>query len=194
LLVRQHLTGYSRSFLIGDVIQPIPLESGQSKREHYEYQKNGSCALLLAVEPLTGWRLARVYPRRTAKEYTEFMQEVIQHFPTAIKIKIVQDNLNTHKPSSFYKHLEPQKAFMLSQKIQMCYTPKKASWLNIAELEFSALSKQCLDRRIGTFELFSSEVEAWVQARNQAQIKIHWQFSIDKARVKFKKKYEGLKT
>lgn len=181
-------------FLIGDVLQPIPMSEGQSKREHYEYEKNGSACVLLAFEAHTGRRFVKVFKQRTAKEYAEFMAYLEQQYPEAVSITIVQDNLNTHNEGSFYKWFEAQKAFELAQKYQFVFTPKKASWLNMAEIEFSALSKQCLDRRIGSIELLRSEVIAWVDARNQAGVTVNWQFSIEAAREKFSKKYYSVKT
>jgi DDE superfamily endonuclease len=137
-------------FLIGDVLQPIAMKEGQSKREDYQYEKHGSCAVLLAFEPHTGKRWVKVYAQRTAKEYTDFMQFLAKQFPNAEAITLVQDNLNTHQGGSFYKHLDPDTAFTLAQRFDWLYTPKHASWLNMAELEFSALSRQCLNRRIAS--------------------------------------------
>jgi DDE superfamily endonuclease len=181
-------------FLIGDVLQPIPMSEGQSKREHYEYEKNGSACVLLAFEAHTGKRFVKVFKQRTAKEYAEFMEYLEQQYLEAESITIVQDNLNTHTQGSFYKWFEAEKAFYLAHKYQFVFTPKKASWLNMAELEFSALSRQCLDRRIGSIELLTTEVVAWVDARNQAGVTVNWQFSIEAAREKFSNKYYSLKT
>jgi DDE superfamily endonuclease len=176
-------------FLIGDVLTPIPIEPGKVKREHYEYKKNGSCSLFIAVEPLTGKRFIKVYKQRTGKEYADFMQYVAEQYPKAKKIRIVQDNLSTHSANMFYAYLKPEIAFTLAQRFEMHYTPVKSSWLNMAEIELSALARQCLNRRIGTQERLESEVKVWVQARNKAEVKIKWQFSIADARDKFKNKY-----
>jgi len=110
-------------------------------------------------------------------------------YPHAKKIILIQDNLNTHNPSSFYENLPPEKAFWLSNRFEMIYTPKKASWLNMAEIEFSALSKQCLDRRIGSISLLKKEVAAWTKQRNKERVKINWQFTNVAAREKFKRHY-----
>ena len=176
-------------FLIGDVLTPIPIEPGKVKRQHYEYKKNGSCSLFIAVEPLTGKRFIKVYKQRTGKEYADFMQYVAGQYPNAKKIRIVQDNLSTHSTNMFYAHLKPETAFRLAQRFEMHYTPAKSSWLNMAEIELSALARQCLSRRIGTQEKLESEVKVWVKERNKAEVKIKWQFSIADARDKFKNKY-----
>lgn len=152
-------------FLIGDVMTPVPMEPGRVAKEDYEYQRFGSCALLLAVEPRTGRRFVKVCARRTAEEYTAFMRELEQAYPEAVQITLVQDNPNTHHGGSFYKFMSPQAAHRLVGRFEWVYTPKHASWLNMAELEFSALQRQCLDRRIPSLERLSSEVEAWVAAR-----------------------------
>ena len=175
-------------FLIGDVVAPF--HDGHLTKEHYAYEKNGSCALLAAIEPLTGQRLALVLSQRTKKEYTGFCQALAALYPKALKIRLVQDNLNTHNASSFYEHLPADEAFALAQKFEFHYTPKSASWLNMIEIEFSALSRQCLDRRIATIELLRAEVLALVQERSEKKIKIHWQFSIETARTKLNRHYE----
>jgi hypothetical protein len=176
-------------FLIGDLVEPLALQSGQVRKEHYAYEKLGSCALLAAIEPLTGRRLAQVHHQRTRREYTLFMQEVANAYPHAEKIRIVQDNLNTHHPSSFYAHLPADQAFALAQRFEFFYTPKAASWLNMIEIEFSALARQCLHRRIPTQEKLALEVLALVQERNDKQICITWQFSIPAARSKLNSHY-----
>ena len=181
-------------FLIGDVLAPIAMSEGKSKREDNQYSKHGSCCVMLALEQHTGKRWVKVYARRTAEEYTNFMQFLSQRLPDADAITLVQDNLNTHQGGSFYKHLEPAAAFQLSGRFDWVYTPKHASWLNMAELEFSALSRQCLDRRICSQDRLEQEVLAWTQARNDAGVTVTWQFSLDAARSKFKRHYESVKT
>lgn len=176
-------------FLIGNTKTPIAMRAGKVTREHYAYQKNGSCALLAAIEPLTGKRIAKVYDRRTKKEYADFMNYLAQEYPNADKIRIVQDNLNTHSTSSFYQHFSAQKAFDLAQKMEFYFTPKSASWLNMIEIEFSALARQCLNARIPNKDLLEKKVLTLVKERNDKKIKINWQFSIDKARHKLKRHY-----
>src|SRR5438093_11762775 len=175
--------------LIGDVVEPISLQSGKVLKENYAYEKNGSCVLLAAIEPLTGKRIAAVYSRRTKKEYDRFLQQVAAAYPKAEKIRIVQDNLNTHNASSFYVQFSVEEAFALMQRFEFFYTPKSGSWLNMIEIEFSALARQCLDRRIPSQEQLSKEVLALVKERNDKQIKINWQFSIEVARKKLNSSY-----
>ena len=152
-------------------------------------KKNGTCCLLGAIEPLQGKRFTKVYAQRTKKEYTLFMQDLSKMYPNLIKIRLVQDNLNTHNFSSFYENLPAEEAYKLAQRFELHHTPKSASWLNMIEIEFSALSKQCLNRRISTQKLLESEIEAIVKERNNKQIKINWQFSIKTARNTMNSKY-----
>lgn len=179
-------------FLIGDRIEPLALQSGQVRKEHYAYEKLGSAALLAAIEPLTGRRFAQVHPCRTKREYTLFCQVLAAAYPEAIKIRLIQDNLNTHDPSAFYEYLPTDEAFALAQRFEFYFTPKSASWLNMIEIEFSALTRLCLNRRIPTFEQLETEILAFFKYRDQKQIKIKWQFSIQAARTKFKKHYVAL--
>ena len=177
-------------FLIGQVLDPIPLIKGRAAKEHYAYTKHGSCALLAAIEPLTGKRLAEVYPRRTMQEYTHFCQALTKHWPQAEKIRLVQDNLNTHTPSAFYRFLPADEAFALAQKFEFCYTPKSASWLNMIEIEFSALARGCLNRRIATKAHLRREVLAFFQDRAAKRICLNWQFTLPQARDKMNAHYQ----
>jgi DDE superfamily endonuclease len=179
-------------FLIGEELAPLALKSGKVRREHYAYEKNGSCALLAAIEPLTGKRLAQVRPQRTKKEYTQFCQALAALYPEATKIRLVQDNLNTHNASAFYENLPAAEAFALAERFEFNYTPKSASWLNMIEIEFSAVSRQCLDRRIPTIEELEKEVLALIKERSQKKIKINWQFSIESARSKLNRHYQRI--
>lgn len=176
-------------FLIGDTLLPRPMRKGEIEKQHYEYEKLGSCVLLAAVEPLTGRRLGQVYERRTKREFTDFCQQLAALYPDATKIRLVLDNLNTHNASSFYEHLPAEEAFGLAQRFEFHYTPKSASWLNMIECEFSVVSRQCLDRRIASIERLRSEVTALLKERSSKAIKIHWQFSIQTARSKFNRHY-----
>lgn len=177
-------------FLIGDTIEPLAMQTGKVARENYAYAKNGSCCLLASIEPLTGNRLAQVHQQRTKKEYTIFMQELAKQYPNAVKIRLVQDNLNTHNISSFYQNLPADEAFELAQRFEFYYTPKSASWLNIIEIEFSALARQCLNRRIPTQDMLEKEALTLVKERNDKKIKVEWQFSIQKARTKLNRHYK----
>lgn len=181
-------------FLIEDVGSILPMSPGKARRYHYEYAKNGSCCVLLAFEPHTGFRYVEVRDRRTAVDYAQFMQNLIaKHYADVERIRLVQDNLNTHTPGSFYEVLDPEAAFDLSQRFEMHYTPKKGSWLNMAEIEFSALSTQCLDRRIGDVETLSEEVQAWTTRRNLNRTTVNWQFTQTKARSKLERHYQNVK-
>lgn len=177
-------------FLIGETVEPLALQSGQVYKEHYAYEKNGSCSLLAAIEPLTGRRIAQVHPQRTKKEYALFCQALAEAFPKAKKIRLVQDNLNTHNASSFYENMPAAEAFALAQRFEYYYTPKSGSWLNMIEIEFSALSRQCLNRRIPTMSRLEKEVLSLIKDRSEKKIKITWQFSIESARDKLNKHYQ----
>ncbi len=181
-------------FLIGDKVEPVAMQTGQVRKEHYAYEKNGSCALLAGVEPLTGFRLAQAHAHRTKKEYTLYCQALAAAFPQAKKIRLVQDNLNTHDTSAFYENLPADEAKTLADRFEFYFTPKSASWLNMIEIEFSALARLCLDRRIPTLEALEREVLALVAQRCEAQITIHWQFSVQSARSKLNSHYVKVQT
>ena len=176
-------------FLIGEIVKGLEMKSGQPARENYAYQKNGSAALLATIEPLTGERIADVFARRCKREFALHLQKVAARFPKAKRIRMVLDNLNTHNASSFYETFEAEEAFRLSQLFEFYYTPPKASWLNMIEIEFSALSRLCLDRRIPSQEELEKEVLAIVKERTEKRILIDWQFSIEKARKKLNRHY-----
>lgn len=176
-------------FLIGDKVDPIVMQTGLVKKEHYAYEKHGSCALLAAIEPLTGRRIARVYQRRTKKEFTLTCQAIAAAYPEATQIHLVLDNLNTHKTASFYDHLPANEARALAQRFAFHHTPKAASWLNMIEIEFSALARLCLNRRIPTMARLNTEVQSFFAQREQQQVKIEWMFTIDDCREKLNSKY-----
>ena len=176
-------------FLIGDVVEPLAMQTGQVRKEHYAYAKLGSCTLFAAIEPLTGNRLAQVHTRRTKKEFAVFCQAVAAAYPQATRIRLVLDNLNTHNASAFYENLPADETFALAQRFEFFYTPKSASWLNMIEIEFSAISRLCLQRRIPTRELLESELLAIVAERREKRIKINWQFSIEVCRRKLNSRY-----
>jgi len=181
-------------FLIGDTMAPLPTQEGKIAKEHYSYKKNGSCALLAAIEPVAGKRIARIYEHRTKEEYTRFMQTLAESYKGAKKIIVVQDNLNTHHIGSFYDQLPADQAKALAERFEFHYTPKSASWLNMIEIEFSALSKQCLSRRIPTKQMLEQQLKAIVEERNDKGIKINWQFSIQQARAKLNNRYTAVNT
>jgi hypothetical protein len=180
-------------FLIEDVGGIVPMSPGKAKGYHYEYQKNGSCCVFLAFEPHTGFRYVEVRERRTASDYADFMQTLLtRHYSDAKSIRLVQDNLNTHTPGSFYQVRPPAEAFALAQKFELHYTPKKGSWLNMAEIEFAALSTQCLDRRIPDLPTLRHEVLTWAEHRNEDQTTVEWKFTQPNARKKLHRHYENV--
>lgn len=180
--------------LLGEVATPLPMKAGKPARFDYEYEREGTAVLLVAIEPLTGKRIVETSRQRTKADYCRFMQRVTEMFPQADRLVLVQDNLNTHNSSSFYENLPPSEAFTLAQRFEMHYTPKKGSWLNMAELELSALSRICLSRRIPSIEELDRQVQALVKERNELQIKVEWQFSISHAREKLGRHYEKVQS
>lgn len=179
-------------FLIGDVIRGFEVKPGQVRKQHYEYEKNGSCCLLMAIEPLSGKRIAMVYDQRRKIEYADFMQKLIPHFPKAEKIRLIQDNLNTHNSSSFYENFDAATAYDLTQKFEFHYTPLKGSWLNAVEIEFSAIARACLKKRIPTKKEMETQILAYVKERQKKKITIDWKFDITYARRKMNKHYTKL--
>ena len=177
-------------FLIGELIKGIEMKADQVKREHYAYEKNGSCSLLESIEPLTGKRIADVFDQRRKVEFAAHFQKVAAEFPEAERITVVLDNLNTHNESSFYEAFSAEEAKRLSDKFEFIYTPPKASWLNMIEIEFSAVSRLCLDRRIASKEELEKQVLAIAKERTEKTIKINWQFSIETARTKLNRHYK----
>jgi hypothetical protein len=178
--------------LIGDAIIPIPIKPGSPKREHYEYVRNGTCCIFLAFEPRAGKRMVCVKERRTKADYADFMKNLANQYPDAQTILLVQDNLNTHTAGSFYEALPPEEAFEFAKRFEYHYTPKKGSWLNMAEIELSALSKQCLDRRIADIEMLAGEVSAWEHERNAVGATVKWKFNKRNARKKLQRHYSNL--
>lgn len=180
--------------LLGEVVAPLPMQVGKATRFDYEYVREGTACLLVAFEPLTGRRIVETGKQRTKADYCRFMQRVAGLFPEAEKVVLVQDNLNTHNASSFYENLPAPEAFSLAQRFEMHYTPKKGSWLNMAELELSAISRICLSRRICSIEELDREVQALVKERNELKVRVEWQFSISQAREKLSRHYENAKS
>lgn len=178
--------------MLGEQVAPIQMKSGATKKFDYEYERKGVASVFVAFEPLSGKRLVKVYLRRTKADYCRFQQEVVRHWSAAEVIVEVQDNLNTHNASSFYENLPPSEAYSLMKRFEFHYTPKKGSWLNMAELELSALSRQCLARRIPDIGTLSSELAAIVKERNDLKIKVKWQFTVENAREKLNRHYDNV--
>ena len=177
--------------LIGDAIIPIPIKPGSPKKEHYEYIRNGTCCVFLAFEPLAGKRLICVKERRTMVDYADFMRLLADQYLEAETILLVQDNLNTHTAGSFYNALPPDDAFQLGRRFEYHYTPKKGSWLNMGEIELSALSKQCLDRRIADMRGLSMRLVPGSKRGMKIGATIRWRFNKDNARVKIQRHYSN---
>jgi hypothetical protein len=176
--------------LLDEVMTPLPSEPGMPKRVDNEYSREGTCVVLLAYDIDKGIRYTEVKQQRTKKDYAQFIDTIIgEHYSDAGKVKLVQDNLNTHTKGSFYEHLPVQRAGELSALIDFEYTPKHGSWLNMAEIEFSALARQCLDERIASIDQMKHTVQSWTYNRNLHQVKIHWSFTVDKAREKMASRY-----
>ena len=179
--------------LIAETRVPIPAKPGRPARHDYEYQRNGTANLFMMFAPLEGWRHVKCTDRHTAVDYAQILKELSDiHFPNAMKIVLVQDNLNTHKPASLYEAFPAAEARRLVERFEWHYTPKHGSWLDMAESELSVLSSQCLDRRIPDKQTLIDEVDAWQNRRNNNHAKADWQFTTADARVKLKRLYPTL--
>ncbi len=175
--------------LIEQVYTPMKMEAGKPMREDYEYNRNGTCSLLMAYDIDRGIRIGQVRNRRTKKDFAEVQDWIEQQYPEYDRIIMILDNLNTHNYGSFYENLPVDRASELRNKIEFHYTPKHGSWLNMVEIEFAALSKQCLDRRIGSQPELSKQIKAWMKQRNQDKTKISWSFTVASARDKMGSQY-----
>jgi hypothetical protein len=176
--------------LIEDVAVPLPVRPGQAMRQDHEYIRHGVCNQFVFCEPLRGWRRVKVTGRRTRLDWAECVRELLEEcYPKAKRIRLVLDNLNTHTGASLYERFEPNHARRLLDRLEFHYTPKHASWLNMAEIEISALNRQCLHRRMADLDVLRSEVAVWESQRNAAKTKIHWTFTIAVARTKLAKLY-----
>ena len=176
--------------LIAETRRAIPAKPGQNKRIDYEYRRNGVVNLFMMFEPLKARRHVKVMDRRTRKDFAACIQELVDvHYADAEKIVLVLDNLNTHSEGSLYEVFEPTEARRLAEKLEIHYTPKHGSWLNMAEIEIGVLSRQCLSKYIESKERMIAEVAAWERQRNEANATVDWQFRTADARVKLKKLY-----
>jgi hypothetical protein len=179
--------------LIGDVRDPIACAPGRPARVDHEYIRNGVAEVFLEVEPLVGRRHVAATEHRTKKDWAWWIKKMLdERYPDAIRIRLILDNLNTHCPASLYEVFPPQEARMLAERIEIHYTPKHGSWLNMAEIELSALSGQCLNRRIPDLATMQSHVASWENDQNNRQSKIRWRFSTSDARVKLQHLYPKL--
>jgi hypothetical protein len=176
--------------LIGEVREPLPVQPGQPARYDYHYKRNGTRNLFMFFQPLRGWRHVKITEHHTTQDYAQCMKDLVDvHFPEAEVIRVVQDNLNTHTPWALYDVFEPQEAKRLLDHLEFHYTPKHASWLDMAEIEFSVLNKQCLNRRIGNETTLQQEVATWEDIRNVAKATVNWRFTSTNARLKLRRLY-----
>jgi len=171
--------------LLDEVRQPIPLKPAKPLREDSEYERNGTCSIFIFTEPLAGWRHVDVQSRRTRIEWAKQLKTLLDvYYPDVPKIKLVMDNLNTHSIALLYQAFDPQTALRLAKRLEIHYTPKHGSWLTIAEIELSVMTRQCLGRRIPSMTELSDKLTAWVRTRNQSQKGVDWQFTTADARIK----------
>ena len=176
--------------LLDHARDPIAAEPGRDLREDSEYVRHGTCSIFVWVEPLAGWRRVEALERRTRIDWAGQVKELLTvDYPDVEKVVLVMDNLNTHGIASLYEAFEPEEAFALAQRLEIHHTPKHGSWLNIAEIELSALTRQCLDRRISDLGILNTELAAWQAATNAAQRQVDWQFTTDDARTRLRHLY-----
>ena len=170
-----------------EVQKPVPAQPGRPEKHDYEYKRKGVANGFMFTEPLGMWRRVTITETRTKQDWAHQMQHLLDvDYPDAEKVILVCDNLNTHVPGAFYETFPPEKAQALLSRLEIHYTPKHGSWLNMAEIELSALTSQCLDRRIPTIEMLRTETDAWNRKRNQSQKGVDWQFTTEDARIKLK--------
>jgi transposase len=176
--------------LIGEVRQPIPAKPGRVERYDYEYRRNGTANLFMLIDVNRPWRKVKVTEQRTAKDFAECMREIVDvHYPEADRIRVVLDNLSTHKAGALYQAFPPDEARRVLRRIEFHHTPKHASWLNMVEIEIGVLSQQCLDRRIDSHARLVSETAAWEKRRNAERARINWMFTTENARAKLERAY-----
>ena len=179
--------------LIGETRTPLPVRPGQHKGEDYEYERLGVCSMFVLCEPLAGWRHVEVTARRTKKDWAFAIRKLVDEiYPKAPVIRLVMDNLNTHTGASLYEAFPPAEARRILKRLELHYTPKHGSWLNMAEIEIGIMDRQCLNRRIDNMAEIRDEIKAWENTRNKERRCIHWTFTIAAARVKLKKQYPSI--
>jgi len=179
--------------LLADVREPMPMAQGKPRRYDYEYERKGTCNLFIVVQPKAAWRHIDVTARRTRLDFAQQMKSLVdEHFPDADVIRVVLDNLNTHTPASLYEAFPPAEARRITSKLEFHYTPNHGSWLNMAEIELSILSRQCLKQRLQDQDSVDRECAAWEAARNAQNTGINWRFTTDNARSKLERLYPPL--
>ena len=181
--------------LVKEVRTPLPPCPGRTSKFDYEYERAGTANIFMFTEPLGCWRKATVRERKTMIDWAEEIHDLLTiDYPDAEKVVLVCDNLNTHRLASLYERYEPELAWSLAERLDIHFTPKHGSWLNVAECELSALTRQCLSRRIPTMTALRKAVTAWMNARNDSQVGINWQFTTTDARIKLKRLYPQIET
>ena len=179
--------------MLRDARPALSMGPGRTSREDYVYERGGVANVFMFMEPLAGRRWVDITEQRTKVEWAHQIEELVdQRYPHAERIVLVMDNLNTHSPASLYEAFDPEKARRLSQKLEIHHTPKHGSWLNMAEIELSVLSRQCLERRVPDFETLEREAAAWQDRRDAAGVKIEWRFRTEDARIKLRRLYPSL--
>jgi hypothetical protein len=183
----------SNKQLVGEVHAPLGVAPGRGQILDHEYVRNGVAEIFLEIEPLAGRRHVAITERRTRKDWAAFIKAMLdERYPQATKVRLVLDNLNTHSTASLYEAFAPEEARRLARRLEIHYTPKHGSWLNVAEIELSALNTQCLNRRIPDIALMRTEVAAWERDRNNRAAKIDWRFTTEDTRIKLKRLYPKL--
>lgn len=178
--------------LIREIRLGKPMKTGKEALVDYEYFRCGVCNIFMASEPLAGMRFTKVTEQKTKQDWAKFIKEIVDNYPKASKITLVLDNLNTHCTGSLYETFKPQEAKRLLDKIEFVFTPKHGSWLNMAEIEFNVLTRQCLNRHIDNLKTIKKEVSAWQRHRNKKRKQVNWQFTTKDARIKLKKLYPSI--
>ena len=179
--------------LVQETRQPLPARPGAPLAYDYEYQRNGVSNLFMLFAPLEGWRRVEVTERRTRTDWAEVVRKLVdEDYPDKERIVLVMDNLNTHHPASLYEAFRPEEARRIAERLEIHYTPKHGSWLNMAESELAVLARQCLDRRIHDQELLGQEARAWQDQRNQQEVRAEWRFNTQDARIKLKSLYPSI--
>lgn len=179
--------------VLAEVREPLPAQPGQRERVDYEYRRNGTCNLFLFVDPEAGWRHVEVTAQRTQRDFARQMKWLVdERFPQAPVVRVVLDNLNTHRPASLYEAFEPAEARRVLKRLEFHYTPKHGSWLNMAELELSVFERICWDRRLGTVNRLKRETRQLERERNAAHTQVHWRFTTEKARIHLQHVYPSL--
>ena len=179
--------------LVKETRQPSPAQSGRARTYDYEYQRNGVSNLFMLFAPLEGWRRVEVTERHTRKDWAKVVRKLVdEDYPDRERIVLVMDNLNTHHPASLYEAFQPEEAQRIAKRLEIHYTPKHGSWLNMAEIELGVLARQCLHRRIPDQETLHGETQAWQSQRNREAIKVDWRFTTQDARIKLKSLYPSI--